>query len=77
MRKDIFNLFLNKEVPDDIFEGYLRDDEDCYLKLQDFIGENMKKEMLSWSTTIGILEASEHLYKCAVENGNIKPDKDA
>jgi len=77
MRKDIFNLFLNKEVPDDIFEGYLRDDEDCYLKLQDFIGANMKKEMLSWSTTIGILEASEHLYKCAVENGNIKPDKDA
>lgn len=77
MRKDIFDLFLNKEVPDNIFDGYQRDDEESYLKLQDFIGMHMKKEILSWSTSIGIIEASEHLYKCAVENGNIKPDKDA
>jgi len=72
---DVFLLFLNKKVPNAILEGYLDNSENSYLKLSDFIGLNMKRELLKWCTCVGIIESADHLYNCALENGNLKQNK--
>ncbi len=75
VRKDVFELFLQKPVPEDIFNNYVTDKNgEGLLILQDFCINNMKREILNWCTGIGIIEACEYLYRCAVENGNIKID---
>lgn len=73
--QDVFRLLLKKEVPEDILKGYIDlDNENDYLRLVDFIGMNMKDE-IDWSTCVGLVEAVEHMYKEAVNNGNIKVKK--
>jgi len=71
--KDAFGLLLNKDVPDSILERYLNDiDGEGAYELQRFIVNNMKHELVDWSTGIGILEAVDKMYECALENGNVK-----
>jgi hypothetical protein len=67
----IFNLFLKKEITLDLIISYLEEDDDKYLAMSDFINLNLKNEV-SWSTSIGIIEAAEKIYKEAIYNGNIK-----
>lgn len=74
--KSTFRLFLTKEIPQELFDNYINDsfgtlDGDGFSKLQDFVADNLKKE-IKWSTAIGIIEAVEHIYKEAISNGNIK-----
>jgi len=74
--RDTFRLFLKKEIPQDIFDNYINDsfckqDGEGFSKMQDFVGDNLKKE-IHWSTSIGIIEAVEHIYNEAISNGNIK-----
>jgi hypothetical protein len=59
--RDGFSLFVNSTIPDDIFNGYMNDDNgEGTSNLQVWIINNMKKEILDWSTGIGIIEAVEH-----------------
>jgi hypothetical protein len=70
--KDAFGLFINNTIPDEIFNGYIDDkDGNGSFELQYWIVNHMKDEISDWCTGIGIIEAVEHLYKTALENGNI------
>lgn len=67
-----FKLFLNKEVPYRMLVDYIEHPYDEQAnRLQDFIGVNMKSELLVWSTAIGIMDAVDILYKEALNNGNL------
>lgn len=73
--RDAFALFVNGHIPDDIFNGYMSDTTgEATLRLQHWILDsgNMKGWIMDWCTGIGIIEAVEHLYKTALENGNLK-----
>ncbi len=67
--KDGFSLFTNGQIPSDIFNAYMSD-EDTF-KLQCWVVNNMRGEIMDWCTGIGIIEAVEHLYTTALENGNL------
>jgi hypothetical protein len=70
--RDGFSLFVNGCIPDDIFEGYMNDEDgEATLKLQIWIVNNMRGEICDWATGIGIIEAVELLYESALENGNL------
>lgn len=69
--KQTFRLFLNEDVPDKLIVSYLEHEDNDY-QLQDFIGLHMKKELLKWSTAIGIMDAVDIMYNEAISNGNIK-----
>lgn len=70
--RDSFSLFLDSKIPDDIFNNYINDkDGEATSILQWWIIDNMKEELDYWCTGIGIIEAVEHLYNCALENGNL------
>jgi hypothetical protein len=74
--KETFRLFLTKEIPQDLFNSYINDsfgehDGEGFSKLQDFVVDNLKKE-ISWSTAIGVIEAVEHIYNEAISNGNLR-----
>jgi hypothetical protein len=71
--KEAFALFVNGTIPEGIFQAYLNDiDGEGASRLQWWIVDNMKTEISDWCTGIGIIEAVEHLYNVAKENGNIK-----
>jgi hypothetical protein len=71
--REAFNLFVNKQIPNDIFNGYMNDqDGEGASRLQWWIVDNMRGEISDWCTGIGIIEAVEHLYQVALSNGNIK-----
>jgi len=70
--KDGFGLFTNGQIPTEIFNNYLNDEDgDATSRLQWWIVDNMRGEIMDWCTGIGIIEAVEHLYKVALENGNL------
>ena len=70
--RDSFSLFTNGRIPDGMFNDYINDKEgEATLILQWWIIDNMRGEISDWCTGIGIIEAVEHLYNCALENGNL------
>lgn len=74
--KEAFSLFVNRKIPDNIFQEYINDTEgEGTSNLQCWIVNNMRGEIKDWCTGIGIIEAVEHLYKVAKENGNLKLTK--
>lgn len=70
--KNFISLFVNYEIPDELIEDYL-DDEDgeATLGLQTWIIYNMKPSLADWCTGIGVIESFELCYNSAIENGNI------
>jgi hypothetical protein len=71
--REAFGLFVNGQIPDDIFNGYMNDqDGEGASRLQWWIVDNMRGEISDWCTGIGIIEAVEHLCQVALSNGNIK-----
>ena len=71
--QDVFGLMVNERIPDEILDNYINDvGDDSYSPLADYVLNNMRGEIMDWSTAIGIIEAVEHIYKEAVSNGNIK-----
>ncbi len=74
--RDGFGLFVNGQIPDDIFNGYMNDNDGMGTQnLQYWIVYNMRGEIMDWCTGIGIIESVEHLYKVALENGNLSKDQ--
>jgi hypothetical protein len=70
--RDSLSLFVNEYIPDDILKSYLNDEDgEATMELQGWILNNMRGEIQDWCTGIGIIEAVEHLYETALENGNI------
>jgi len=70
--KDGFNLFFTKPIPCGLLDAYLNDTSgEGSLNLQYWISCNMRSELIDWSTAIGIIEAVEHLFYTALENGNL------
>ena len=70
--RDGFGLFTNGQIPNDIFDGYMTDEDgEATFKLQCWVLNNMRGEIIDWSTGIGIIEAVELLYNSALENGNL------
>jgi hypothetical protein len=70
---DIFGLLVNGKIPDEILDNYINDvGEDSYTPLADYVSNNMRGEIMDWSTAIGIIEAVDHIYHEAIANGNIK-----
>lgn len=73
--RDAFSLFLEKDIPDDIFTNYMRDliikDGEPTMIFQSWILNNMKKEISDWATAIGIIESVELMYEEAKSNGNL------
>jgi hypothetical protein len=70
--RDGFGLFINTQIPNDIFNAYMNDEDgEATFELQYWIVNNMRTEIIDWCTAIGIIEAVEHLYKTALENGNL------
>lgn len=70
--RDGFTLFVNKPVPDELLINYINDKYgESTAKLQCWLLDNMRTEITDWCTGIGIIEAVEHLYQTALENGNI------
>ena len=73
--RDSFQLFTNGRIPDEIFNGYMNDtDGEGASRLQWWIVDNMRGEIIDWCTGIGIIEAVENLYKTALENGNLSEE---
>lgn len=72
LAKNFLGLFVDSEIPDQLIEDYL-DDEDGEgtSNLQAWIIYNMKSSISDWCTGIGIIETFEHNYSAALENGNI------
>jgi hypothetical protein len=74
--RDGFSLFVNGQIPDDIFQGYMNDEDgEATSRLQFWIVDNMRGEIYDWATGIGIIEAVELMYESALANGNNKMDK--
>lgn len=70
--RDGFGLFTNGQIPNDIFNAYMTDEDgEATAALQGWIVNNMRGEIMDWCTGIGIIEAVEHLYETAKENGNV------
>ena len=68
-----FGLFTNGHIPDEIFNGYMNDEDgEGTSRLQWWCVDNMRGDIMDWCTGIGIIEAVEHLYQCAKENGNLQ-----
>ena len=71
--RDGFGLFTNGQIPNNIFNLYMGDEDgESTLELQWWVVNNMRVEIADWCTGIGIIEAVEHLYKTALENGNVE-----
>lgn len=72
--KSAFGLFLNENVPDSMLHQYLDNIQypDYHIEIQNYIIDNMKKEILDWNTGIGIIDAVDSMYDEAVSNGNVK-----
>lgn len=68
---DCFSLFLNKIPSEELIKKYLRNSDSCIIEMQDFVNMNIK-EVISWSTGIGIIESVDIMVKEAKDNGNIK-----
>jgi len=70
--RDGFSLFVNGQIPDDIFQGYMNDEDgEATSRLQFWIVDNMRGEIYDWATGIGIIEAVESMYESALANGNL------
>lgn len=67
--RNIFSLFSDVELPNEILKEYLYLNDSYNLQL--WLVSNMKDELSDWCTGIGIIESAEHLYQCALENGNL------
>lgn len=71
--RETFALFTNGHIPDEIFNAFMNDEYgEGASRMQFWCVDNMRGEIMDWCTGIGIIEAVEHLYQCAVENGNFK-----
>ena len=72
LAKNFLGLFVDSEIPDQLIEDYL-DDEDGEgtSNLQAWIIYNMKSSISDWCTGIGVIEAFELNYNAALENGHI------
>lgn len=65
-------FFVSREVPRDVFGAYMNDtDGEGASALQAWVVDNMRPEITGWCAGIGIIEAAEHLYSVARENGNV------
>jgi hypothetical protein len=70
--RDGFRLFTSGQIPNDMFNAYMSDEDgETTFELQSWIVNNMRGEIMDWCTAIGIIEAVEHLYETAFENGNL------
>ena len=70
--RDGFGLLTNGQIPNDIFNGYMADEDgEGTFELQCWIVNNMRGEIMDWATGVGIIEAVELLYESALENGNL------
>ncbi len=69
--RDALGLMVNGYIPDKLIEDYCNEVDDAFEPLRDFVLNNMRGEILDWSTAIGIIEAADCLYDCAYENGNL------
>jgi hypothetical protein len=73
--RESFSLLTNGWIPDEIFNAYMNDkDGDGTIKMQEWCVDNMRGEIMDWSTGLGIIEAVESLYQCALENGNLSEE---
>jgi len=71
--KDSFSLFVNGTIPDKLLKDYLSDqDGESSTNMQQWVVDNMKSEIIDWSTGIGIMDAVDTLYNEAKANGNLK-----
>ena len=66
-----FSCLVNGYIPDKILDDYLDEKGDGFAKLQGWVVNNMRGELMDWCTGVGIIEAVEHFYETALENGNI------
>ena len=73
--KTTFRLLVNGEIPDKVLDDYINEVDDSYTALADYVINNMRGEIQEWSTAIGIIEAVDRIYECAVENGNIQTEE--
>lgn len=70
--KESMMLFVDNEIPENLFKKFLNDNTgESTLDMQCWLIENMKDTISDWCTGIGIIESIEHLYKTALENGNL------
>lgn len=73
--RDSFSLLTNGYIPDEIFNGYINDEDgEGTSRLQWWCVDNMRGEIMDWCTGIGIIEAVEKLYECALDNGNLSEE---
>lgn len=71
--KEGFALFVDKEIPKNIFEEYYNDNKgEGIYNIQEWIINNLKDHIAEWCTGIGVIEAVEHIVRTAYENGNIQ-----
>jgi hypothetical protein len=66
--KEVYNLLLD-ECPDEKYLKHISELTDFeFLYLQNYVGEHSKLES---NTSIGIIEAVEHIVQTAIDNENI------
>ena len=72
LAKNFISLFVHNEIPDELIEDYLNDEDgEGTANLQAWIIYNMKPSISDWCTGIGVIESFELCYNSAIENGNI------
>ena len=71
----VYALFLTKLPPKKLFDRFFdysfETGGDGFTDMQEFVISNLKKEFY-WSTSIGIIEAIDHIVEEAISNGNIQ-----
>jgi len=73
--RDSFSLLTNGYIPDKILNDFINDEDgEATFELQCWIVNNMRGEIMDWATGIGIIEAVEKLYECALDNGNLSEE---
>lgn len=73
--RDGFAMFVNRYIPDYLFNNYITDEDgEGTSKLQEWIINNMREDIMDWCTGIGIIEAVEHLFQVALSNGNLSEE---
>jgi hypothetical protein len=70
--KSVLDNLLNKPISEDMILDYIDDDwGDKVQILQDYVGENFKKEV-QWMVGSALMEALDFLYDEAKNNGNFR-----
>ncbi len=71
---DFLKLVVNYPFPENLIENYLSGSDEGFSNLQGYISSNMNGGIYEWATSLGIIEAADHMFECALENGNITED---